>query len=127
MFDHHKTVDLRLSHPDSRHHRHISNAEGCNGLCDTGSCWAHRYGGPLGSNKKRKLEFSPPVQNQSTGLIFLTFGGRLKVTETQTPCFFEPVQLLSSDQSLQSLSPSQSHASRMQTPLAQVNSPGPHW
>lgn len=38
-----------------------------------------------------------------------------------------PVQLASSDQSLQSLSPSQCHASRMQTPRAHVNSPGPHW
>lgn len=38
-----------------------------------------------------------------------------------------PVQLASSDQSLQSLSPSQRHASRMQTPRAHVNSPGPHW
>lgn len=37
------------------------------------------------------------------------------------------VQLASSDQSLQSLSPSQRHASRMQTPRAHVNSPGPHW
>lgn len=37
------------------------------------------------------------------------------------------VQLASSDQSLQSLSPSQRHASRMQTPRVHVNSPGPHW
>lgn len=38
-----------------------------------------------------------------------------------------PVQLASSDQSRQSLSPSQRHASRIHTPLAQVNSPAPHW
>lgn len=40
---------------------------------------------------------------------------------------FSPVQFVSSDQSLQSLSPSQRQLLRMQTPRAHVNSSGPHW
>lgn len=134
MSNHRKTEDLRLSRPDSRHPRHISNAEGCSDLCDTGSCWARRYGGPLGSNKRRKSEKSRVFSTftEAKGWthfkdVWLKVTGDRNTNVLFVSGVFEPVQLLSSDQSLQSLSPSQSHASRMQTPRAQVNSPGPHW
>lgn len=52
---------------------------------------------------------------------FTSYFLHLRVNES-----LSPVQLASSDQSRQSLSPSQRHASRIHTPLAQVNSPAPH-
>lgn len=122
----HSTEDLHQSCPDSHHLHHISSAGVYSDLWDTGSCSVHTYGVPLRTNRK-EASSGRCLLNQ----FFTDEHLKLRYSsDCSGQCFAimtQPVQLASSDQSLQSLSPSQRHASRMQTPRAHVNSPGPHW
>lgn len=52
------TGGLHLSYLGSRHHHHTSSAGVYSDLCDTGSCWAHMYGGPLVTKREKKAQVS---------------------------------------------------------------------
>ena len=81
--------------------------------------------------KDRIVCVTVPVSVTKDNVLFFSKDSVSAVTDLGTLCFLvvssSPVQSASSDQSLQSLSPSQRQASRIQTPRAHVNSPGPHW
>lgn len=55
---HHSVWGLHRSHPGSRHHHHTPSVLVYSDLSDTGSCWPHRYVGPLRNKQEyQKIRF----------------------------------------------------------------------